>query len=105
MKTLLITLVALSLPSLAQAGCPTGSETLINCTFKKGSKSVTTCMDGNLATYSYGPTEGTPELQMTRNVTDIDMQPWHGFGRWISEGFTFQNGDYGYTLRYAIDKL
>ena len=105
MKTPLIALLALFLPSMALAGCPAGTETLINCTFKNGTKSVTTCMNGDMATYSYGPTGGTPELQMTRHIRDIDMQPWHGFGRWIFEAFTFQNGDYNYTLRYAIDKL
>ena len=92
-------------PSLAAAECEDGSELLISCSFNNGAKTAETCLSGDVATYRFGPTGGPTELEMSRHVRDVDMQPWSGFGRWISEGFTFANGEYRYHFRYAIDKL
>jgi len=105
MKPHLALIIAVSLPSLAQAGCSEGSQVLINCTFYDGAKSVTTCLQGDSATYAFGPTGGQAELKMSRHVVDVGMDPWHGFGRWIAEGLTFDNDDYAYALRYGIDRL
>lgn len=105
MKPLVAGAVFFCLPTLAHAGCPQGADTLINCTFNNGAKAVTTCLQEGVATYAFGPTQGEAELTLTRHVTEVDMEPWHGFGRWIAEGFKFENGDYAYELRYAIDRL
>lgn len=103
--TLRLAAVAMTLPKLAQADCANGAELLFACTFQSGAKTVTTCLSDDLVSYAFGPTGGTPELQMTRHVRDVDMQPWNGFGRWLAEGFALRNGDYAYTLRYGIDRL
>lgn len=105
MKPHLAAIVALTVPTMAAAACPDGTEPLLNCTFQNGAKTVSTCLDGDQATYSFGPTGGMAELQMVQSVLAVDMDPWHGFGRWITEGFTFENGDYAYELRYGIDRL
>lgn len=102
-KTMLV--FAIFIPGMATADCPIASDLLISCTFRDGAKTVSTCLSGDQARYAYGPTDGEAELSLIRDVRYVDMQPWNGWGRWISEGFTFQNGDYRYTLRYAIDKL
>ncbi len=91
-------------PSALLAACPDGSELLISCTFQDGAKTVTTCLSGETASFAFGPTGGAPELSLTRHVRDVDMHPWNGFGRWIVEGFTFENAGHRYVLRYAIDK-
>lgn len=105
MKRQLALIIAMSAPEVASADCGEGGELLISCTFREGAKTVTTCLKDDLASYTFGPTAGEPELTMERHVRDAAMKPWEGFGRWISEGFTFANGEYRYHLRYAIDKL
>ena len=105
MKRQLAMMMALYLPNLAVADCGDEAELLISCTFRDGAKTVTTCLSGETASYAFGPTDGPAELKLDRHVTRLDMQPWGGFGRWISEGFTFANGEYRYHLRYTIDKL
>ncbi|MDG2341250.1 MAG: hypothetical protein P8L32_08650 [Paracoccaceae bacterium] len=105
MRFKIVVAIGLCMPGQAFADCPSGSELLISCTFRDGAKTVTTCLSDDQASYAYGPTGGAAELSLIRSVRDVDMQPWNGWGRWISEGFTFQNGAYSYTVRYAIDKL
>lgn len=105
MKVVIVATLWALLPGLAAAKCAGESELLISCTFQEGAKTVTTCLSGDHATYAFGPTKGAPELSLKRHVRDVDMHPWHGFGRWIAEGLTFENGDYRYVLRYAIDRL
>ena len=93
------------LPAPAMADCADDAELLFACTFNEGRKQVTTCLSGDVVSYAFGPVDAPPELGLVRHVTDVDMRPWNGFGRYINESFTLDNGGYGYTLRYAIDKF
>ena len=97
--------VLLLAPTSLIAGCGHEDALLISCTFNDGAKTVTTCMNDQAASYSFGPTGGKAELELTRDIVEVDMLPWQGFGRWISEAIVFENGAYKYALRYAIDKL
>lgn len=92
-------------PLPAHADCGDSAELLFSCSFNGGSKQVTTCLADDIVSYAFGPVGAVPELAMVREVQDVDMRPWNGFGRYINESFTLTNGAYGYTLRYAIDKL
>lgn len=102
---ILLFITSLALPTAAMAQCPSDAEDLFACTFNNGAKSVTTCFADGAVSYAFGPTSGAVELELTRDVRDVDMYPWQGIGRWIAEEFTLGNGDYTYAMRYAIDRL
>lgn len=85
--------------------CPNGAQTLVSCSLRQGALYLETCLLGDYATYAYGKTGLRPELALARPVTQVDMTPWPGIGRYIWEDFTFFNGDVSYQVFYSIDKL
>ncbi|WP_152612601.1 hypothetical protein [Leisingera sp. ANG-M7] len=90
--------------SAAVSACPEGSETLISCTFKDGVRTLTTCLQGEQATYVFGRPGRQPELEMKRDVRDVDMTPWPGIGGSIWEEAIFSNGNVRYIVYYSLSK-
>ncbi len=90
----------------AQSGvaCPAGSETLVSCTLKDGSKMLTTCLQGDQVRYAFGRSGGDPDLALLRNVRDVNMVPWPGIGSSIWEEFTFDNEGTSYTIYYSQER-
>lgn len=105
MKRTLLAALVLAPLSAAADECVDDAELLFKCSFNDGKKQVTTCLLDNIASYAFGPVGSLPELGLIREVRDVDMRPWNGFGRYINESFTFENSGYSYTLRYSIDKF
>ncbi|UWQ78344.1 hypothetical protein K3725_13605 [Leisingera sp. S132] len=90
--------------SAAVLACPEGAETMVSCTFKDGVKKLTTCLQGEQATYVFGTPGRQPELEMKRDVRDVDMTPWPGIGGSIWEEVIFTNADARYIVYYSISK-
>ncbi|WP_417712861.1 hypothetical protein [Pseudophaeobacter arcticus] len=89
------------LPAVA---CPVGSETLVSCSLKNGSRMLTTCLQGDQVSYAFGRSGAAPDLTLQRNVRDVHMVPWPGIGRSIWEEFTFENEGTYYTVYYSLEK-
>ncbi|MEP2717589.1 hypothetical protein [Pseudophaeobacter sp.] len=96
LSALLFTVSAL--PALA---CPAGSEVLVSCSLKGGSKALTTCLRGDQVSYAFGRSGGAADLELQRNVREVNMVPWPGIGRSIWEEFTFENKGTSYTVYYS----
>ena len=77
---------------------------MFHCTFNGGSKTVDVCLQGDVALYSFGATDRSPDLLLARNAIGVEMTPWNGVGRSIWEEITFYNNAYSYNLSYAIDR-
>ncbi|MEY8828577.1 hypothetical protein AB9K34_09195 [Sedimentitalea sp. XS_ASV28] len=92
------------LGTMAQADCPAGQEAFTSCQIEGRNTEVFVCFDDHVATYSYGPTGGTPELFLSENIEHVDFKPWSGLGKAISESVTFYNGDYAYDVGGGFDR-
>lgn len=86
------------------AGCPQGQEPFTTCKIKGRGTEVNVCFDNQVATYSYGPIGGTPELFLSETIERVDFEPWSGLGKAISESVTFYNGDYAYDVGAGFDR-
>lgn len=93
--------VASALPAIA---CPAGSETLVSCSLKGGSRVLTTCLQGDQVSYAFGRRGADADLALQRNVREVNMVPWPGIGRSIWEEFTFDNEDTSYTVYYSQER-
>lgn len=93
--------VVSGMPALA---CPAGSETLVSCTLKGGSKELTTCLQGDQVSYAFGSRGGNADLELQRNVREVNMVPWPGVGSSIWEEFTFENKGTSYTVYYSQER-
>lgn len=96
--------VAITLSVKAQAGCPEGQEAFTSCQIDGRNTEVFVCFDEQVATYSYGPIGGAPELFLSAPINRVDFEPWSGLGTAISESVTFYNGDYGYDVGGGFDR-
>lgn len=86
------------------AACPVGAETLVSCTLKKGRKALQTCLQGHEVSYAFGAKGATPDLQLSRHVSEVDLQPWPGIGRSIWEEFTVENQGVLYLVHYGFER-
>ena len=96
--------VATVLASRAAADCPPGQEAFTSCQIKGRTTEVLVCFDDRIATYSYGPLGGAPELFLSETIDAVDYEPWSGLGKAISESVTFYNGDYAYVVGGGFDR-
>ncbi|KPD12708.1 hypothetical protein AN476_09060 [Phaeobacter sp. 11ANDIMAR09] len=93
------------LASVQSAGaCPVSSQTLVSCSFKGGSKVLTTCLSGNQVSYAFGGRDEEPDLALRRNVRNVGMVPWPGIGGAIWEEFTLKNKGISYTVYYSQER-
>ncbi|MGR3512550.1 MAG: hypothetical protein ACU0GG_07270 [Paracoccaceae bacterium] len=91
-------------PSLALACGP--SETLyLSCTLSNGAKTLEVCHDATTARYAYGAPDQTPELELVRPLAEVDLNPWPGVGRTISENVEFVNDPYVYVVYGEFGRL
>lgn len=88
----------------AAAGCPQGQEAFTSCQIEGRNTEVFVCFDDQVATYSYGPIGGPPELFLSESIERVDFEPWSGLGRAISESVTFYNEEYGYDVGGGFDR-
>lgn len=84
--------------------CPDGSETLVSCALEGGRKYLQTCLVGDQVTYSFGRTGRTPDLQLSRHVTEVFLYPWPAASRTIWESVTFENAGVSYRVYYAQER-
>ncbi|MEL6840296.1 MAG: lysozyme inhibitor LprI family protein [Pseudomonadota bacterium] len=83
--------------SFAQTGCGT-AETLMHCTVEGGARTLNLCRTGDVITYAFGPTDGAPTLEMTRDFADVAYAPSVDADGTIRENVTLFNGSYGYEM-------
>ena len=88
----------------AQAGCPQGQGAFTSCQIEGRNTEVFVCFDDHVATYSYGPIGGAPDLFLSEPVERVDFEPWSGSGVSIFESVTFYNGDYAYNVGGGFDR-
>ncbi|MFQ6549741.1 hypothetical protein AADZ90_017465 [Aestuariibius sp. 2305UL40-4] len=79
-------------------GCPAGSETFLSCTFEGGAKYVETCVQSGSATYRFGRTGQTPDLEFSEPLESVGYTPWSGAGWTVGEDLSFHNGDTTYRV-------
>lgn len=96
--------VGICLASIAQAGCPDGQEVFTSCQIADRATEVLVCSDAQVATYSYGPIGGPPDLVLTEPVGDVDFVPWPGVGKAIHETVTFYNDRFSYQVGAGFDR-
>lgn len=89
---------------MALADCPAGQEASTSCQIEGRNTEVFICFDDQVATYSYGPIGGTPDLFLSEPIERLDFEPWSGLGKAISESVTFYNGDYAYDVGGGFDR-
>lgn len=87
-----------------QAGCLQGQESFTSCQIEGRNTEVLVCFDDQIATYSYGPIGGAPELFLSETIEHVDFEPWSGSGKAISESVTFYNNDNGYDVGGGFDR-
>ena len=56
-------------------------------------------------TYSYGPTEGTPELSMVRSLEEVDVLPDNGAGGNRFGHIEFRNDAFLYSVYYSYQLI
>lgn len=88
----------------AVAGCPQGQEAFTSCQIEGHGTEVHVCFDDQIATYSYGPIGGTPDLFLSESIERLDFEPWSGLGTAISESVTFYNLEYGYNVGGGFER-
>lgn len=86
------------------AECGPGQDLFLSCTFYNGAKSVEVCAGIKTSTYSFGPTGGVPELQLSEPTATLRYAPWNGVGREIYEVVTFHNGAVDYEVFGSRDR-
>jgi len=89
------------------AACPAGTQTVLSCSAKGGTKVLDICLDLPNATisYAYGAPNRQPELAMRRPIAAIDHTPWPGIGRSIWESTVFHNQGYAYEVFISVDRM
>ncbi|UWQ07076.1 hypothetical protein [Aliiroseovarius crassostreae] len=88
----------------AMAGCPQGQEAFTSCRFDDRGTEVFVCFDDQVATYSYGPIGGPPDLFLSETIERVDFEPWSGVGTAIGESVTFYNHDYAYNVGGGFER-
>ncbi len=79
------------------------AQTVFHCILEGGSRSVTITADALGFTYTFGPTRGTPELQMVRTADQVRVLPENGAGPTPVGTITFNNGPFAYIVHYSAD--
>lgn len=90
--------------STAQAGCYGSGTSLFHCTMSGGKKALDVCLQGGVATYSFGKIGQAPDLLLARKEVDVMMSPWNGIGRSIYEEIGFNNREFSYIIGYSMDR-
>lgn len=91
--------VSVALTSAAAASCT--EEPFLTCT--TGSKTLSLCLGDWTANYSFGPA-GSPELVLTRPISEVDYIGWNGFGRYPTDQVVFRNHSYSYVITSGYDR-
>lgn len=90
--------------TLANAGCPVGQEVFTSCQIADRNTEVFVCFDDQVATYSYGPVGGPPDLFLSEPVAVVDFEAWSGLGKAIHENVTFYNGAFSYEVGGGFER-
>lgn len=100
-----LTLLGLVLATGAQANCAVDQQVFSSCQIEEHNTEVFVCFDDEIATYRYGPIDGSPELSLSEAVETVEFRPWSGIGRSTGESITFYNGNYSYHLVGGFERL
>ena len=80
-------------------------DTVFYCQLQGTNKAVTVTRDATGYTYSYGPTEGTPELSMVRSLEEVDVLPDNGAGGNRFGHIEFRNDAFLYSVYYLYQLI
>jgi len=105
MKTTALAMLIGFLPVSGYAQCADNERSVLECTFKKGKKTVSVCISGDSIFYEYGKTGAKPDLRLVENIRDVDHLPWPGIGRSIWNETTFYNAEYSYSIYMSMDRM
>lgn len=89
---------------LASAGCPVRQKIFTSCQIADRNTEVFVCFDDQVATYSYGPVGGPPDLFLSEPVAHVDFEAWSGLGRAIHETVTFYSGNFSYEVGGGLER-
>ena len=101
---LTLALALVPVAAQAQTACPPGATPILSCSFQNGAKWLTSCLDGDRASYAFGKVGRAPDLTLSTAITDLDYRPWPGVGSSIWEEVRFYNRDITYVLWDNYDK-
>ncbi len=96
--SVLVLMGALTPGTAAARPCTFDETILLSCTVEGGARTLNLCLAGDTLHYAFGPTGGTPTLEMTRSFADVAYTPFAGTGATIYENVTLYNGNYGYEM-------
>ena len=105
MRKIMLSVPLILTASAALAGCPSGTTTILSCTFQNGAKFVDACQDGTTATYAFGKAGRAPDLTLAEPVATLYYTPWPGVGRSFWATAAFENEGFTYLLWYDYDKM
>ncbi len=92
-------------PQAADAYCQPLDEPFLSCTMQGGAKRLSVCVDGRTLHYAFGAVDKSPELLLSRDVTEVDYTPWPGVGRTIWEEVSFENLGHVYLVHGWLDRI
>ena len=102
LKTAVI-IVGLSVTN-AWADCRLGEEVFLTCDIKNSSKSLNVCHTDQIASYRFGVSGETPELEINTPLSEVLLVPWPGFGRTIWEEIHFDIAGYRYMVFASVHR-
>ena len=76
---------------------------LVDCTVTNSRKQLELCLDGGRLTYRFGR-PGAPELELTRDLSEIAYTPWPGIGRTIWEDVEITNEGVTYAIHSWVER-
>ena len=86
------------LTTAAQAGCLQEQDIFMSCQIEGRNTEVVVCYNDHLASYSYGPIGGVPDLYLSEFIENLDYEPLSGAGSTVAESVTFYNESYSYQV-------
>lgn len=94
-----LTLCAVSVRAETHVDTP-----IFECQMRGGAKVLSVGYNAPFVFYSFGSPDQA-ELVIKVPVTELEVRPWNGIGRYLFEGATFENDGHGYVVHHALDRL
>jgi hypothetical protein len=105
MNSLSIVVVLLTFVApVAHADCDAAKKVLFSCQTAKG-KRIEVCNFGQTIQYSFGKSEGKPELRIAVPISKVTGVSCYTCGRYISNSVYIPNRNITYNVFWGGDKL
>lgn len=69
-----------------------------------GSKNLSITLLNDTVVYTFSSKRNV-ELEINESLTSVLYEPWDGFGRYVHDRVSFQNGRYSYAVYTSYDKF